>query len=67
MAMLLTQGITMPSNPTLVPRAAYGNVKLQRKKWLVVVYREVSRHDGFIISAYFLSEKPKGEIVWRQS
>jgi hypothetical protein len=36
-----------------------------RKKWLVVVYREVSRRDGFVITAYFLSKRPKGEVIWR--
>ena len=37
-----------------------------KKKWLVVVYRELSKHDGFVITAYILATKPKGEIVWRQ-
>ena len=37
-----------------------------KKKWLVVVYREISKDDGFVITAYFLSTKPKGEIIWRQ-
>ncbi|MBF0233598.1 MAG: hypothetical protein HQK62_05985 [Desulfamplus sp.] len=36
-----------------------------KKKWLVAVYKEISKSDGFIITAYFLSTKPKGEIIWR--
>jgi hypothetical protein len=40
--------------------------KLGKKKWLVVIYKEVSKHDGFIITAYFLETKPKGKIIWRQ-
>ena len=35
--------------------------------WLVVVYKEVSSHDGFVITAYFLDKKPKGEILWRRN
>jgi len=31
-----------------------------------VVYREVSREDEFLITAYLLDTKPKGEVVWRQ-
>jgi hypothetical protein len=36
-----------------------------KNKWMVVVYREISRKDGFIMTAYFLNKKPKGEIIWR--
>jgi len=31
-----------------------------RNKWMVAVYREISKSDGFVITAYFLSTKPKG-------
>lgn len=37
-----------------------------KKRWLVVVYRELSKGDGFVITAYFLSARPRGEIVWRR-
>nr|VFJ47616.1 MAG: hypothetical protein BECKFM1743A_GA0114220_100497 [Candidatus Kentron sp. FM]VFJ52392.1 MAG: hypothetical protein BECKFM1743C_GA0114222_101088 [Candidatus Kentron sp. FM]VFK07710.1 MAG: hypothetical protein BECKFM1743B_GA0114221_100497 [Candidatus Kentron sp. FM] len=37
-----------------------------RKKWMVVVYREISKSDGFVITAYLLSTKPKGEIIWQR-
>ncbi len=37
-----------------------------KKKWLVAVYREISKDDGFIMTAYFLSTKPKGKIIWRR-
>ncbi len=36
-----------------------------KNKWLVVIYREYSKKDGFAITAYFLDKKPKGEIVWQ--
>jgi hypothetical protein len=32
---------------------------LGRRKYLSVVYREVSRKDGFVITAYFASEVPR--------
>ena len=57
-------------NPDLVARGNKGSLKaarnLERRKWLVVVYKEASKRDGFIITAYFLDTKPKGEIIWRR-
>lgn len=56
--------------PDIVVRGNKGTLKavrnIGRRKWLVVVYRELSKHDGFVITAYVLDTKPKGEIVWRQ-
>jgi len=37
-----------------------------RRKWLVVIYKELSKHDGFVTTAYLLDRKPKGEVIWRQ-
>jgi hypothetical protein len=55
--------------PQIVVRGSHGALKavrsMGRRKWLVVVYREVSRRDGFVITAYFLSKRPKGEVIWR--
>jgi hypothetical protein len=52
----------------IVVRGNAGSLKagrsLGRRKWLVVVYRELSRKDGFVITAYLLDGKPKGKIVW---
>jgi len=57
-------------NPDLVARGNKGSLKaarnLGRRRWLVIVYKEVSKRDGFIITAYFLDRKPKGEIIWRR-
>ena len=54
--------------PTFVVRGNAGTLKaarnIARKKWLVVVYREVTRNDGFVITAYTLDSRPKGDIVW---
>ena len=37
-----------------------------KKKWLIVIYREISKQDGFVITAYFLDTKPKGKVIWKQ-
>jgi hypothetical protein len=55
--------------PDFIIRASHGALKatrnMGRKKWMVVVYRELSKRDGFVITAYLLSKRPKGELVWR--
>ncbi len=57
--------------PDLVVQGNGGTLKAARSvgrgKWLVVVYREVSRHDGFVITAYQLNTRPKGRIAWRRT
>ena len=57
--------------PDIVVKGNKGALKAAKNvgkdKWLVVVYREVSKRDGFIITAYFLDEKPKGDITWRHN
>jgi len=57
-------------NPEVVIRGNRGALKavrsLARRKWLVVAYRELSKTDGFIITAYILNSKPKGESVWQR-
>jgi hypothetical protein len=35
-----------------------------RRRYLVVVYREVSRDDGFVMTAYFVSKISKRNVVW---
>ncbi len=56
--------------PDFVVRGNKGSLKATRnigkKKWLIVIYKEVSKRDGFVITAYFLDTKPKGKIIWRQ-
>jgi hypothetical protein len=39
---------------------------LARRKYLSVIYRELGRRDGFIITAYFASKIPRGLIRWRK-
>jgi len=45
------------------PIAAKG---VARKTYLAVVYKEISRQDGFIITAYFTSRITKRLILWRK-
>ena len=44
---------------SLIAVRSYG-----RRGFLAVFYREVSRYDGFVITARFLSELPGGEKIW---
>lgn len=57
--------------PDVVIRGNKGTLKatknIGRNNWLVVIYREVSKNDGFIITAYILDRKPKGEVIWQQN
>nr|VFJ87152.1 MAG: hypothetical protein BECKH772A_GA0070896_1000237 [Candidatus Kentron sp. H]VFJ88790.1 MAG: hypothetical protein BECKH772B_GA0070898_1000233 [Candidatus Kentron sp. H]VFJ95043.1 MAG: hypothetical protein BECKH772C_GA0070978_1000184 [Candidatus Kentron sp. H] len=56
--------------PDVVVRGNSGSYKAARnygkKKWMVAVYREISKTDGFVITAYFLPTKPKGEVPWQR-
>jgi len=55
--------------PEFVIRGNKGSLKaaknMGRNRWLVVVYREISKEDGFVVTAYFLTKKPKGVPIWR--
>ena len=57
--------------PEFIVRGNRGTLKatknIGKNKWLVVVYREISKKDGFIITAYFLGERAKGDVIWQQS
>ncbi len=56
--------------PDLVMRGnnnSYKAVKsIGKNKWLIVIYKEISSKDGFVITAYFLNQKPKGNAIWRR-
>jgi len=56
--------------PEIIIRGNKGTLKaarnIRKRRWLVVVYRELSKYDGFVITAYLLDSKPKGEIIWRK-
>jgi len=42
-----------------------GVLPVGRKQYLHVVYKELSRDDGFIITATIESEYNKGLVIWR--
>ncbi len=58
-------------NPELILRAAGGVLvavaSFGRSGFLHVLYREVSRTDGFIITAYFNDSYNRRQIIWRAS
>lgn len=64
--------MNVASNPDLILKGSKGELlaiqKVPRKKlWIVVVYKEVSSHDGFVLTAYFsnaLTWLLRKEIVW---
>ena len=47
---------------TLIAIRSYG-----RRRYLMVVYRQVSADDGFIITAYFTNILDRRHVVWRKS
>ena len=69
MASLFHEVLDAVQKPEIVVRASHGALKairtMGRKRWMVVAYREVSRRDGFVITAYLVSKKPGGEVLWR--
>jgi len=47
---------------SLIAARGYG-----RRRHLMVVYRELSAHDGFVITAYFASEVDRKKAIWKRS
>ena len=57
-------------NPELVLRGYRGSLiavrGYGRKRYLAVIYRQVSREDGFIITAYFTSRIERKKAIWKR-
>ena len=57
-------------NPDFIVRGNKGSLKavknMGKNKWLIVLYREISKKDGFVITSYFLDSKPKGAVIWQR-
>ena len=57
-------------NPDVVLRGYRGTLiavrNYGRRRYLMVVYRQVSADDGFIITAYFTSKLDRKQVVWRK-
>lgn len=58
-------------NPEFVLRghkkAKVAVINLGRRKWLLVSYREISKSDGFIVTAFIDDEFNKNLIIWKRS
>jgi len=56
--------------PQIVVQGNRGALKAARSlgkgSWLVVIYREVTSRDGFVITAYLLDGKPRGKLAWQR-
>ena len=39
---------------------------LARRRYIAVVYRELSKNDGFVITAYIASKVTKRPAIWRR-
>ena len=65
------QFILSIEKPEFIIRGNRGTIKAVsnkgKSKWLVVIYREISKTNGFILTAYFLDKRPKGDIIWRHN
>jgi hypothetical protein len=57
-------------NPDMVLRGYRGSLIAARgygrRRYLAVVYRQVSTEDGFIITAYFTSKIDRKKAIWRK-
>ena len=55
-------------NPSCILRGYAGALiailSLGKRQFLNVVYREVSRHDGFIITAFVSRKINRGNVIW---
>ncbi len=56
--------------PDFVLQGASGSLRavksFGRNRYLMVTYREVTKSDGFIITAYFVRRINRGDIIWRR-
>lgn len=70
LASLFHEVLDTIESPDLVVGGNKGTLKAARnigkRKWITVVYREASRKDGFVITAFLLEARPKGEMTWRR-
>lgn len=48
-------------NGSLIAARSYG-----QKKYLMVVYRQVSKNDGFVITAYFSGKLDRKKVIWKK-
>ena len=61
------QALSSPDEVQEARSGAFAALLRHDKLYLVVVYREVSRSDGFVITAHFVRRRPKGKAIWASS
>ena len=58
-------------NPDLILKGYQGTLIAMRgagkRRYLAVVYRQLSNEDGFVITAYFTSKINRKKIIWKQT
>jgi len=57
-------------DPDFILRGRHGSLRavksFGRNRFLIVIYKETSRSDGFVITAYFVRRVNRGDIIWRR-
>ena len=56
------------TQPDIIQQGEVGTllaIKKQKDKYVVVIYKEISKKDGFIITAYFSERLRRRLILWR--
>ena len=57
-------------NPDIVLRGYQGSLiaarRHGRQRYLMVVYRQLSMGDGFVITAYFTRKIDRGKAIWKK-
>jgi hypothetical protein len=57
-------------NPNMILRGYRGTLIAVRnyghQRYLMVIYRQVSANDGFIITAYFTSKIDRKKAIWQK-
>ena len=65
------QVLEVVEKPEFIMRGNKGILKaaknMRKYRWLTVVYKEISKRDGFIITAYFSDKRPKGNVIWQRN
>lgn len=56
-------------NPEIILRGYKGSLIAAKnyghKRYLMVIYREITRNDGFIITAYFSKKIDRRKAIWK--
>lgn len=63
-------GFDLIENPDIILRGYQGSPiaarRHGRQRYLMVVYRQRSMEDGFVITAYFTRKIDRGKAIWKK-